>query len=252
MVRLIVFLGIIGICTISPAAYSQKKDKGDDVYGIPASPKDTVNHHQTLIDDLNFIIDDFVKGYVLLPSGVKLNGLVRFNGVTAIYKDTIADKTTRYDPKEIMEFVAAADTFRVLTDTTIVPPNPHMASFGDKLFISKVFVKEMVYGAKLCLYKQTLFSNTAPMTMMMPVGVGRNMVMRQMPGSIRKSMSKNNFFIKRPGENRYIIIPENNKEFKKVLAKYFKDSNKLAEDIKADKLVYEDIEEIVNQYNKKS
>ncbi|MES2275252.1 MAG: hypothetical protein V4592_04470 [Bacteroidota bacterium] len=250
MTRYKVFLVLIHACIIAGSSVAQSKEKGDDVYGIPASPKKiTENGKISLLDDNAFLIDDFVNGYVLLPSNIKRIGPVRFNGNVAIFNDTIADKTTRYSAKEIRGFVAMADTFSVYTDTTIVPPTPHMASFGDKLFIDKKFIKQLIYGERVCLYKTGEVQNTARLLTPMSLEAHAVFIGARL---INGPVVKNTFYLKRRGEIQYTLIPKNRKDFKKIMAKYFRDNDAIVQAINGEKLAYEDIEEIINRYNKKS
>ncbi len=289
MKRLFVFTIVLTAFTLTKACFAQKKEKTDDVYG-----KDTGvgnNNGKALkpaliTDDLNFSVDEFVKGYIILPSNTLQYGLLRFNGGKVIFMDTLSQKTTRYSSDEIKGFVCdivdsikrhffnnptpksslfsfgstpydanssrffsrgpygyfKADTFKVISHTFDVPQNPHVTSFGKKTATISHFIKVMMYGPALTLYKRVETKNSGAMMM-------GSMGMMGAPGS---SYDVNVFYLKRESEAQYTELPSGKRAFRKLLVEYLKDDPQLTEDIKNEVLGYYDLDKIVARYNNKN
>jgi hypothetical protein len=234
--------------------FAKNKDWSNPILKIAKneqiSPIDTV----WMVDDLQFSIKDFVKGYIILPSNNILTGLLRFNGSTVIFKDTITQKTKRYGADEIRGFTAqvdtsidhhvlrvnysgiSVDTFRVLADNFIVSNATGHATPGDRMVHHAKFVKELIYGDKVCFYKSTERKSSGGMMMggMMMAGV---------------SYSENIFYFKRKNETTYTKIPDGKRAFKKMMSAYIKDAPDLVKSINANELTYDDIDEITRMYN---
>ena len=288
MKRLIILTLLTTLFSLTQLCYAQKTD---DVYGKDNGSNDAVKKPKKAVlitDDLNFSIDDFVAGYVILLSNDLQYGLLRFNGSKVIFMDTVTKKTTRYGSDEIKGFVCdivdsikrhlfnnptpktklfsfsltpydinasrffsrgpdgyfKADTFKVVSYTFDIPQNPHAASFGKKTATTSHFIKVMVYGPSLTLYKRTETKNTGG-TMMGNMGGGMMMT----GGS---SYDVNVFYLKRENEKEYTELPSGKRAFRKLMADYLKDDPKLADDIKNEVLGYDDLDKIVVRYNNKT
>jgi hypothetical protein len=259
---------------MSKHCFSQKKGEADDVYSNKIIA-DTVS----ITEDVFFDFNNFIKGYIILPNGTRVDGPLRFNGNTVIFKDTVTDKTKRYSAGELKGFTVAVadtlvtpylkliggfeiglhpdkkanklrflargpeglfktDTFKVYSDTILVPPNGHAADFGKKQIINFHFIKVMVYGNRLSLYKNI---NRGYQT------VG----MAGMPGGMMGGYStvENVFYFKRNNEKTYTELPKRGRPFRKLMAIYLKDDPKLVDDINKELLDYSKIDQIVDRYN---
>jgi len=254
---------------LTKVCLAQKGTNTDDVYGGKANKKNIA-----ITDDLSFSVDDFVKGYMILPSDALQYGYLRFNGNKVIFKDSVTSKTTRYGAEEIKGFVCdivdslrsklvsiwngtgspdmitedpnktrffsrgtegflKADTFKVYLHTYEAIQDRHMASFGKKMITDKLFVKVLVCGPALTLYK-------------------RVETRRSGMGAAGISYDVNIFYLKRPGETQYTELPSGNRPFKKLMADYLKDDPKLIDDIKNEALGYDNLDKIVARYNNKN
>lgn len=297
MLRHTAFLIVLLFIAVSQNCAAQKKAMADDVYDNDTTT--TIKAGPSITDDLSYQIDDFVKGYIVMPTGDVLRGLLRFNGSAVIFKDTLTQKTNRYHAKDIKGFVTAvpdtlktsyfeltksiklgvhpdkyanevrylargpngifpADTFKVYIDTT------QLVQGGDSPADTSVnyhFVKVMIYGSKLCLYKNVVtISNPRMMNNgminggMMNGGMINSRVMNgimmrsgiPIPGSIS---TFNKFYIKRNNEIKYTALPSGKRAFRKLMASYLKDDAALVNDIDKGILTYSMIDQIVDRYN---
>ncbi len=228
MKRVAILLSIIFLFAITQTCFAQKI--ADDVYGKDTSevPK------RYVVDNYDFTVNKFVDGYVLLPGNNPQYGLVRFNGNVAVFKDTVTKKIKRFQAGEVNGFVAGRDTFRVFTDTVVLPVNPLSFRYpGGRLFIAPEFIEQLVYGDKLCLYK----------------------ALRKYPNVNYRAMGGNatnvevTFYLKRKNDSRYIYIPPRKRDFKKLMVSYLGDNTTLMDDIDTGLLKYDNIDEIVKRYN---
>jgi len=137
-----------------------------------------------------------------------------------------------------------ADTFKVYSYTYEVPQNSHVTSFGKKTATTTHFIKVMMYGPSLTLYKR-VERKTSGGTMMMGSMGG----MMGTPGS---SYDENVFYLKRENETQYTELPSGKRAFRKLMVEYLKDDPKLTDDIKNEVLGYDDLDKIVARYNNKS
>lgn len=246
----------------------------DDVYDNDTTT--TTKASSSIIYDHSYQIDDFVKGYMVMPTGDVLKGLLRFNGNAVIFKDTLTQKTKRYHAQDIKGFVSAvpdtlktayfeltkrikfglhpdkqaneirylargpkgilsADTFKVYIDTT------QLMQGGDSPADPSVnyhFVKMMIYGSKLCLYKNVVTTSS-----------GGNMAMNGTAMMVTYSSTFNQFYIKRNNEIKYTALPSGKRAFRKLMASYLKDDAALVNDIDKGILTYSMIDQIVDRYN---
>jgi len=216
------------VLAITHSCFAQKL--ADDVYG-----KDTSEvPRRYIVNNYDFTVDKFVDGYVILPGNNTQYGLIRFNGNVAVFKDTVTKKIKRFQASEVNGFVADKDTFKVFVDTIVLPTNPFsFRNFGDRLFVSPEFIEQLVYGDKLCLYK----------------------ALRKYPNVNYRVRGGNYtnvelvFYLKRKNDSRYIYIPPNKRDFKKLMTNYLGDDSTLVADIDAGVLKYDNIDEIVKRYN---
>ncbi len=141
---------------------------------------------------------------------------------------------TRFFSRGMNGFLTA-DTFKVYLKTYEALQDPHMAAFGKKILTEKYFVKVMVSGPQVTLYKRVETRMTG--------GVMGN------PGM---SYDVNIFYLKRYNEKQYTELPSGNRAFKRLLADYLKDDPKLTEDIKNEVLGYNDLDKITTRYNNKN
>jgi len=141
---------------------------------------------------------------------------------------------TRFFSRGMNGFLTA-DTFKVYLKTYAALQDPHMAAFGKKMITDKYFVKVMVTGPLVTLYKRVESKRTGG-------------VMGQ-PGM---NYDENIFYLKRENEKDYTELPSGNRAFKRLLADYLKDDPKLTEDIKNEVLGYYDLDKITARYNNKN
>jgi hypothetical protein len=243
MIRLVSFLVFFSFLALSETAFSQKKGSGDDVYG-----KDNLEFRDQkklpMIDDKTFVINDFVDGYICFPDNTLKHGTVRFNGRVVVFKDSITQKSTRYSAGELKGFIALADTFKISVDSSLMPPDPHQRLAKKRYFVDSKYVKEMMYGEKVCLYKihisqqapTSTFIGSAGSAMMMPSVSGFN-------------TERNIFYLKRKIESAYTEVPKGKRAFKKMIAVYFKDNTGLVKAIDEEKYHYDELDQIVDIYN---
>lgn len=235
MKRLTILLSFISLLGISQACFAQKKIS-DDVYGRDTSTAPV----RSLADSRSFSVKDFVDGYLILPNNELQYGQVRFNGSTAIFRDTVTQKIKRYGPREIKGFVAGTDTFSVFVDTVVLRPNPYYRSYyGDQIFINPLFNHQLVYGHKLSLYKAVReYPNNN-------YGYGYGYRYRGDNGTI----SENALYLKRKNQWGYTYVPSNKRDFKKIMAWYLADLPDLVSEINNGRLTYDNLDEIVTRYN---
>ncbi len=256
IIRSVTLLIFIGAVLLSKTAHSQVKDTVNDAYdSVPVvASNDTI----PMVDNLKYSIDSLVRGYIIFPSNKRQFGLLRFNGKKVIFRDSVSQKKIRYEAGEIIGFVALKDTFKVIADTGWTVPNPRdpLASVS-KMIVDNIFVKEMIYGPKVCLYK-TVIKQTSPGMMMGGTMVpGISMVNIPSAGItagapiLTSVLWKNVFYLKRANEIKYTKIPERQRPLKKLLDTYLKDDRDLLKSINADLLKFDSIDFIVNNYNKK-
>ena len=247
MIRFFTLLIFICAIFISKPAHSQVKDTVEDVNSsIPVIP---AADNISMVDNLKFSIDSLVRGYIIFPSNKRQYCLLRFNGKKVIFKDSISQKNIRYGAGEIIGFVALKDTFKVIPDTGWTVPNPHdpLAS-KSKMFVDYTFAKEMIYGSKVSLYKTVIKQSSGGMMMggMMMTGAITAGIM--IPGG---SSWKNVFYLKRASEIKYTKVPERQRPLKKLMNVYIKDDPQLLKSINDDLLKFDNLDFIVNDYNKK-
>lgn len=250
--------------SLTEISFSQKKDEGDDVYNTSKpNPVSTINNI-SLVDDMAFSIDDFVRGYMIMPSKTIKNGLLRFNGTTVIFKDTLTKKTKRFNAQEIKGFIVRVDTnaihniskaivpgmlykntiakvnysnkipvdtFKVYADSFVVKPIGGHAAPVEKIVHNNKFVKQLIYGQKVCLCKTTEMINNPGM---MNGGV--------MTGG--SSYLKNIFYFKKKNESTYTEIPTGKRAFKKMMAAYVKDNDLLTQAINNDQYSFNELAQI--------
>lgn len=281
LTRLVVFILTL---FLTEAAFSQKKDDGDDVYGTSKPNVDNNKYSYSFIDDTEFSIDNFVKGYIILPSNSIKYGILKFNSNVVIFKDSLTQKNKRYDASELKGFVAQADTinknplrhidthkvllifsyatrrkdpiekgmhgmqirvdtFKIYADSFMVKASGGHVSPGDHLVHKTKFIKQEIYGEKVCLYKITEpYSTGGYMSTTGTGGLGG-----VMGGG--ESYSQNNFYLKRKNEAQYTLVPDRKNLFKKFAKEYLKDNPQLVQDIEQEKLAYNNLDDIVLRYN---
>lgn len=241
MKRLTLLLLLLSILGIAQSSFAQKKKIVDDMYG-----KDTSEApRRTIVNEHKFNVPDFVNGYLVLPTDSLQYGLVRFNGSTAIFKDTLTQKVKRYSAKEINGFVAGLDTFKVLVDTVVLEVNPYYRGYyGNQIFINTQFAQQLLYGPKVSLYKSVRqypninnFNNYG-------YGYGYRYY-RGADGTI----SQDALYLQRKNQWGYTCIPTNKRDFKRLMMRYLADDHALVQDINAGRLTYDDLDEIVKRYN---
>jgi hypothetical protein len=222
--KLFTFILIFCIITISNTLFAQKQAS------------------KTIVEDVTFDIDEYVPGGIILLNDSVKSGLVRFNG-RVTFQSTGPEPDKRYKAEQLKGFIAGVDTFKVYTDTIEIQQMGHQTSFGKKLMINKDFIKQVIYGSRVCLYKIVIIQGSGGG--MLPMGGGMIMTSGGSP------TSKNVFYLKRKTENQFTKVPHNKHDFKKVLSAYFKDDANLINDVNTGLLKYDNVDQIVRRYNSK-
>ena len=100
-----------------------------------------------------------------------------------------------------------------------------------------------IYGSKLSLYK---FYRTSARTVYSPNMP--NAPLNSVP-VFQYTAKDFKFYLKRPGEHQYTEIPSGSNAFKKLMSLYLKDDASLVANISQRRLRYENIDDMVLQYN---
>lgn len=243
--------------------FSQKKNSSTDTVSITK--------------DVYFDFDDFVKGYVVMPTGAKVYGLLRFNGNTVIFKDTLTQKTKRYGGEELKGFTAAVTDTAGITGIKLnggFEITDHVDKRENKLrFLARgsntllktdtfnVFIDTLAaapsghnvgFANKFIIrYRFNKLMVYGAKLSLYKITISHNGAPTTMGGVMMAGggYTENIFYFKRKNEKYYTELPSGRRGFKKLMVAYLKDDPKLVDDINKDLLGYDTMDQIVDRYN---